>query len=165
MFSSTVHGPRQYQLNRWMNRRRRIPFVQIWFFGSTPDVKNQHEMCRSWTLAAKKIPESSTFASPPRASSSIPTDPFVCELPDQHEAERRYILYPNGNEQCGAGTRKKKKIVGGRGKWFESNNRRWTETRYPIDRNGGLTTTSRWFDNAPYACVCVREWAVSQPGQ
>lgn len=113
MFSSTVHGPRQYQLNRWMNRRRRIPFVQIWFFGSTPDVKTSTRCVGVGRWPQKRyrrVPRSRR-----RHAQVQVVDPFVCELPDQHEAERRYILYPNGNEQCGAGTRKKKKIVGGPG--------------------------------------------------
>ena len=163
---STPKSTSIYQLNRYEpTRRDEGTSVQIWFCSvSTPDVKsskNQHEMCRSWTLGRKDTV--STFASPPRASSSI-TGPFVCELSAQHEAGTRGNMYIQIRIANAAGTRKKKKIVGGGSNSIET---RPTERDRisPIDTNGGLTTTSRWFDNAPYACVCVREGAVSQPGQ
>ena len=114
---STPKSTSIYQLNRYEpTRRDEGTSVQIWFCSvSTPDVKsskNQHEMCRSWTLGRKDTV--STFASPPRASSSI-TGPFVCELSAQHEAGTRGNIYPNSNCQCGRDQEEEKD----RWRWFE----------------------------------------------
>ena len=78
---------------------------------------------------------------------------YVNCRPSTRQREAIYIQIRIANA---AGTRKKKKIVGGGSNSIET---RPTERDRinPIDTNSGLTTTSRWFDNAPYACVCVRE--------
>ena len=124
-----------------MNRRDEFRSVQIWFCSvSTPDVKTSTR-CVGVDVGRKDTV--STFASPPRASSSI-TDPFVCELPAQHEAGTRGNIEANSNCQCGRDQEGKDRWR--TESWFEFDGNemdRPKDRTNPVDTNGGLTTTSR----------------------
>lgn len=110
MFSSTVHGPRQYQLNRWMNRRRRIPFVQIWFFGSTPDVKNSTRCVGVGRWPQKRYRRVPRLRRHPRASSSVSRRirSYVnCRTSTKQRGDIYYIQMGMNNAAPGPGRRKR----------------------------------------------------------